>query len=196
MLLAADFGDVLFAPTTYLGAGIFTQAQDQYGFDTFGFESSHDLEEFQGYGPYELLNGVTGEKKTSVEKQLFKRIMDPDPGRFTQVWEQPLYHYDENGPNFTGYYRRISYKWTETKFKWNAGDTLPYVGAFGIGTLLAGLCPICGVGIEIASGATYFNDAIRDEYQLRVDYTTNGLQVCYKYQPRYEIDAVPPLKPK
>ena len=83
MLMDANYGDVLFAPTTKLGSGKFTQVGG-----TFGFESESSLERYQGFGPYQLQNrngGVRGGYGT-VPQNLTLHSSDDTPATLIQPY--------------------------------------------------------------------------------------------------------------
>ncbi len=170
MLLLADYGDTLFAPTTSLTSGVFIHAGT-----TFSLKGEHELYEYQGYGPYRLVNNA-GEK-LAADQNITAHPVDLDSPR-SKVWEQPLYRYTEAGPQYSGYWRSVSYQQTGWHIELLAGDSVPgIIGILGglaqtagkkFGVSLA--CPLCGGVLTVVSVATWANNATVLEYSLVVDY--------------------------
>lgn len=117
--MAADYGDVLFAPTTAPGPGRFTENGETFAFD-------NHLERYQGYGPYRLTVNGGNYDKLKFESSITTHLVDTE-GKRSQVWEQPLYRYGPNGPTYSGYNRRVSYKQVgEPEIRLDAGTGLPW----------------------------------------------------------------------
>jgi hypothetical protein len=116
MLLAADYGYTLFAPTTQLGPGVFVRGED----GTFLFQAAHGLEAYQGNGPYKLLDsagdpveGFTA--RATFEAGLIESLFMAGAHEFSSNWNehrQPVYLYTDEGPVPTGWWRRVSYEAT------------------------------------------------------------------------------------
>ncbi len=165
MLLLADYDDVLYAPTTSLTSGTFVHAGN-----TFGFAGQHALFEYQGYGPYRLTNANGTVDKLSVQSHITAHPVDTDSTRY-QTWEQPLYRYDDKGPHFSGYYRKVSYQWTGDILApaLDAGTGLPWLGT----GFVSWVAPRVGLGACAwclpASVLGFVNSAIPIPYSLQVD---------------------------
>jgi len=181
MLLLADYGDVLYAPTTSLTSGSFIQIGS-----TFGFVGQYGLHEYQGHGPYSLTN-AQGFYKLNFSTAISVHPADTGSPRY-ETWEQPLYRYTENGPVYSGYNRRVAYQRLPGLSGWSvdlfAGDSMPWIiggpllpylaKKFGIGVV----CPACGPLLGLASAATAANNALWLHYQFRVDMVDKRTFLC------------------
>ena|GEM_PF-4011237 len=164
MLLNAEYGDVLWAPTSDLGAGIFSQSGA-----SFTLLGEHELYEYQGVGPY-FLNDNPG---TSYTGHPFN-----DSGVINQRWEQPQYEYlPGKAPRYTGYNRVVQYRWTrEWSVDPSAGSGMPYiVGASAqLWRFLAKryaaalLCPPCTTFLTELTAAMAVNNMFLLEYSMQV----------------------------
>jgi len=174
MLLMADYGDVLYAPTTQsLGPGLFKRGEG-----TFAFVGEHELWEYQGYGPYRLL-GRSGEEKLPLATELGLHPSDfLSSSPVEQVWEQPLCRYTGEGPQFSGYYRRVSYRYANTKPNSWAGDDVPWVfgtlAPWAVRSILKRVgvsvtCPYCALVLSVSSGLTVLNNFLTFKYEIQVE---------------------------
>jgi len=171
MLLRADYGDVLYAPTTdSLTPGTFVQKGD-----TFAFEGEHELYEYQGYGPYTLTD-AKGRYKLLFSRKI---VVHPigGPVRFGP-WEQPLYRYTDEGPVYSGYDRRVTYEFLGMHIDLFAGSGLPWLFASMVPKAAQALlkkylgtvvCPECFTIIAMLSAAGFVNNTIQFEYRARME---------------------------
>jgi RHS repeat-associated protein len=165
MLLEAQYQDVLWAPTSGLGAGIFVNSGS-----TFTLLSEHELYQYQGMGPY-FLNNNPGTAYTG-------HPLDGS-GVANRRWEQPQYEYvSGKAPRYTGYNRVVQYQWTgEWSIDPSAGSGMPYiVGASAqLWRLLAKryaaalLCPACTTFLTELTAAMAVNNMVLLEYSMQVD---------------------------
>ncbi len=165
MLHLADDGDALFAPSvSWLGAGVFGSASG-----AFSFLSDQELTQFQGYGPYLLLDD-NGQVKIDGAASVEAHPIDFDSKR-DDVLVQPLYQYTDDGPQYTGLYRQVSYSRSGYHIDALAGDSVP--GIVGVGYSLVelaaedALCPVCGPVILAVSAVTWVNNLVVLDYSLR-----------------------------
>jgi hypothetical protein len=172
VLLKAEFGDTLFARFASLDSGKFFPNGN-----TFRFTSENNLEEFQGRGPYSLLdqNGFT---RFSIElaftrNSLWEGVRQGLP----PVWRQPLYAYTDDGPVFTGYERTIYYT-VAGDLQIFGGTGLPFLGTYLIGEALKQApiwlgrsVPVIGQAMVLTSATAYLNNNYTEHWTLVVSYT-------------------------
>jgi len=182
MLLDAEIGDDLHAPTTLLDEGEFVSCENSSF--CFESESGNDLYEYQGQGPYILeRNGlpVHTSKFTSPFDYKGNKVYSPFTGG-VPIWSQPQYDYSQGYPVATGQFRVVTYNSPVHS------PTLSYPSTTTAGAIIFGtviqfatkIPPIVGQ-ISWAIGAlSYLNEGPgRFEWSLTVDYV----------QPHY----IPPL---
>jgi RHS repeat-associated protein len=185
MLTKADYDDRLFAPTTKLGMGQFTQCGDTFCFENK--ETGATLLDYQGYGPY-LLQDINGLPKDTGA--------DPYPGTKTysagfstspHTWVQPIFNYQGDEATLTGY-RVVSYDPGNPSPTLDAGTGIPYApigGVFGGITIYGIFSPIpepVSVGSKImavASLLSYLNNSV-----LRIERLLN---VSVNQPPSHEL---------
>jgi RHS repeat-associated protein len=122
MLLHAELGDYLGAPTTLLGLGHFYACEGQ----AFCFESEngYGLEAYQGKGPYTLIrNGIL--EDTGSTPYTGGEVYTPGTGA-PPYWAQPQYDYSSGIPVYTGFWRVVTYGDPKSDPTWHGGDALPY----------------------------------------------------------------------
>ena len=130
MLLEAEDGDVLTAPTEKLPGGYFQATDDgSFTFMTFG---EVGLEQFQGKGPY-ILSG----------NNHFYTTPGFDPAQKTEsiiggTWfSQPVYDYSSGRPVDTGLVRVVTISpggnWNP---EWGSGTGLPWLMTGGVGVTI------------------------------------------------------------
>jgi len=179
MLLAAQNGDRLGAPTTGLGVGFFGAKDGSF---TFTSENGLELWNYQGYGPYTLLmpngqfrDGFSAQNTTSEHP-----FVGTDEN-ISRTWEQPLYNYTEEGPQRTGFVRRTYYRYSGLSLTWNAGGVVPGLISAGfailkrygprmvVGTLGGPVGELGEGALLVIDTAATVNNLININYQLQVD---------------------------
>ena len=158
----ANYQDVLWAPTSGLGAGIFVNSGS-----TFTLLSEHELYQYQGMGPY-FLNDNPGSTYSGHPL---------DSGVANQRWEQPLYNYASGrAPQYSGYNRVVQYSLTNLSITLFAGSGIPYVVGLGakgwqqLGKSYPALrCTPCTVYLGELTVVMAVNNALILEYTMQVD---------------------------
>jgi hypothetical protein len=177
MLLAAEYGDTLYAVTEPgLGSGYFEQSGTIFSF-------SRNLSGFQGFGPYQLRYGGDQARFPEVPWTFDRRPVSVGVDVTSKAWEQPLYYYTEEGPTFSGYRRTVDYQHVSTFIRDPlSGDSLPYlVGGDIVRRAISkgekwlakklgvqAICPICAPAVELAAVATAVNNSLSMRYHLQV----------------------------
>ena len=164
MLLAAQYGDVLWAPTSGLDAGIFGHSGA-----TFALHGEHELYEYQGVGPY-FLNNNPGTTYTG-------HPLDGS-GVVNQRWEQPQYEYvSGQAPRYTGYNRVVRYGLVGAGISIKEGSGMPYIVGLGaqawrkLATRIPSiLCTPCTTYLTGLTAVMAVNNAIFLEYTMKVEY--------------------------
>ncbi len=166
MLMKANYGYTLDAPTTCLGKGLFTMAGKSFGFRNF--QDRDNLYEHQGYGPY-VLNGNDEFQNMEVH------IADEGWQTISTIIDQPIYQYSANsGPVYTGFHRQVKYQWSGQHFNPLSGDDTPGI-VTGVGTVISAYkIPVIGPVISGLIGAysalTVLNNFFSIEYSLTVSF--------------------------
>jgi RHS repeat-associated protein/uncharacterized repeat protein (TIGR01451 family) len=164
MLLDAQYNDILWAPTSGLSPGIFSQAGT-----TFTLLGEHELYQYQGMGPY-FLNNNPGTTYAGPPLD--------GSGTANQRWEQPLWIYmPGHSPQYSGFNRMVTYRAVSVEVNLFASDGVPYVvglGAEGAKRLTAKYaprlaCPPCALYLQEYAALTAVNNAITVEYAMKVD---------------------------
>ncbi len=172
MLLMAQNGDVLQAPTTNLGGGVFMDD----GNGSFTFIGEHDLYEYQGYGPYNLLRD-TGDMSTP-QSLILHPVCDNNScplNQFNNEWNQPIFDYSSGVPVYSGYNRIVKYQFSHTTFDPLASDSVPWIvggqlASWAIRQLPKYLSGPVSAGIDVVSVATAINNSIDIHFVLTVNY--------------------------
>lgn len=161
MLLAAQYGDNLFAPESGLGYGTFERDGG-----TFFFSSNHSLYEYQGNGPYRLSYTTDhGFVYRPLQFEGYYSGKDEYSGfvgnGMPEGAIQPRFDYSSGVPFYSGYYQYIYFNST-TSSNWASGSGVPYLlsqvvkyAARSLGTKWAG--PI-SIGIDAGTLAWYINN--------------------------------------
>jgi len=179
MLLVAQNGDRLGAPTTGLGVGFFGAKENSF---TFASENGLELWNYQGYGPYtlEMSNGQFRDGFSAQNMTSEHPFIGTDKN-ISKTWEQPLYNYTESGPQHTGFMRTVSYKYSGVTLNWGASSSIPaLVGVMyimirkaavklGIGAAGGPVGEVVGGGLFIADIGVALNNGVNINYQLQVD---------------------------
>ncbi len=199
MLRTARNGDRLYAPTTTLGVGMFGAREGSF---VFSSEMGEGLHLYQGLGPYALetpdrhfRSGFSAFGTTS--ENLFKGTDE----NIRLTWEQPVYHYTAQGPEFSGYVRRVSYEYTGVSINWGTSSSIPAIVGVGYaalrwgvkGALKAFVGGPVGTALFVADIGVALNEGVSINYQLQVDFrdtrtflspSSQCLSPCYKAAPR------------
>jgi RHS repeat-associated protein len=135
MLLAAQYGDELFAPESDLGSGIFIENGS-----TFGFVGESELYEYQGSGPYILeyktqeghkLRDISFSDYYNGDRRIpFTGIL----GASDTVIRQPIYDYSTGVPLYTGQ-DNVIYYGTNPDPELGGGSGVPFIITGGIARL-------------------------------------------------------------
>lgn len=169
MLLAAQNGDVLQAPTTNLGNGMFVDN----GKGGFSFVGESQLYQYQGYGPYNLIRKI-GENQTVMMTITLHPVCDDHNCPLDEIddneVEQPIYDYSSGIPVYTGFNRVVSYEHTGTTINPASGDSIPWLLGGPVGAYLLKGIPGLGTVIMIFSAATAINNSIEIHLALAVSY--------------------------
>lgn len=197
MLMTASNDDVLGAPTAlHLTNGTF-RADSSSG---FRFDSTHELHDFQGYGPYRLIEGNLEKDKLDFANNFhtgyWGYLFSP-----SKSWTQPLYNYDGGRPILKGYHRRVTYSYSFGGFDIAAGDDIPFL--IVAGSLVVGVaCPKCAAaalvvdGVGLASGA---GNVTKVHHMLTVEEVSNKHPISqiftlldiYTEQPIHKVTPLP-----
>jgi len=181
MLIKADYGDRLSAPSTYhepAGKRLL-EGRFEYGENnTFDFVGYNELKEYQGYGPYRLVDS-NGHVKMDAEEVFSTGFLQGTLGlsKTSRAWEQPLYNYtEEYGPVPSGHFRRVEYTRSgkPTSFDPLAGDDVPYLLSLGELAATKGawaIEPHFGAAMLVLSLATAVNNMWRIEFTFQVSYS-------------------------
>jgi len=173
MLLQAKDGDILVASTEgTLGPGRFMATED--GSFTFVGLNGEGLEQYQGNGPYMLIN-------TDRTYTTHHNVPPGTPQSWHQgmIYKQPQFDYSSGVPVFTGRYRvvRISPN-GEWDPQWTGGSGLPWAGTGGVGLLITagkalgwkfvqGISGPWGWAMAVLGGAGWFSNSVL-QYQVTV----------------------------
>jgi hypothetical protein len=178
MLLAADIGDDLHAPTSLLGEGSFTSCDT--GPFCFQSDEGHDLYEYQGNGPYILeRNGLP--IHTSPLEYDGRTTYTPATGA-PPYWSQPQYDYSQGYPVDTGTFRVVTYGSPQPSPTFNTTSNVT-AGEIIIGTITQFVTkptwiPVVGQIMWGLGVLSYLNNGpLRLEWSLQVSYVHSSPMV-------------------
>ncbi len=176
MLRAAKNGDRLYAPTTSLGVGSFGAKDGSFNFTS---ENGAELWLYQGRGPYALeMPNRQFREGFSVQAVASEHLVVGTDENIGLTWEQPLYNYTAQGPEFTGYMRLVSYAYTDVSINWGASSSIPSLTGVAYaairwgtkGAVKALLSGPVGTALFVADIGVAINEGVSIHYQLQVDY--------------------------
>ncbi len=200
MLAAAQYGDVLFAPTSgmcwgepSLLPGVFRESSD--GSFTFN-GGGYGLEQYQGRGPYKLLDSDGNPRGGFDLEQTFAgHLVDVDKRlRADFYWEQPVYYYGSDGPINGHKMRTVRYQAVLSSIRVSPLADSPITdpagwALTGIGWALGkkfgeGVAHIFGRSVLMLGIALTVNDAIVIDYGLSpvIPYSYENLRNGYDAQ--------------
>jgi hypothetical protein len=163
--------------------GLFVPVPSSTEETRFDFIGANDLIEFQGNGPYRLvdINGQVHDEINVAESVSFGWFqshftLDDDhcfDARACKTWEQPVYKYTEDGPVYTGFHRTVRYYRTgKADLDLSFDDPFPYLlaGEFGLAGLLSEVwapAAVTSAGVGLLTAA---NELPQFEWVLQVSY--------------------------